>query len=514
MHLIRGILLVVAAWCALYFWTGSGPGQRALRRSLTAWPGGERLAWRRLLVAPDFGSVAAVGACLVDTEGRRALAARRVVAGIDWMAALRTGALRFEPVRAEGFEVALTWDAGGGFNLTEAFRRPSAEPTAGASPRPASVAFDRVDLRDGRVTLSWPDWRMTFEDVGSVGGVSWSREDGLVIDAGATGGRARADWPDLARSVAYRAVQIEGFRWRRAGFSVERTALADDTGRISAAAGTMDFATSVWLEARGDLALAPAQGATLLPGWLPDGGHAEGIALRLDRGAWELAVERATAPRVLLGPTRLTGCRGAFALLLDTTGLWPRGRLDGERMRASRVDGPPWLAAEGLELGALRLDLGLHIALSVSESRALEITLPGGPIGQVRAAGALRAGVLGGGVEVRADSDSGGALARGPIDVSLLGRRATARVDVEAWSLVGATAALAGQLAGRPAGTSLPQPLAVLATMDLAAAAGRGHEPPTLSVAVGAGAPVRLTSSGRAHGASSHARPRRRGPPE
>lgn len=429
------LLSPLAVWPAAWLWVQTRAGQEDVRERLTKDLRPEALRFDRFQWGPHPAEIWLLGARIQDRRGERALGAAVVGGRLE----LGEGGLRLAYARAADYEVRLSWDEQGVFNLKDALKKEREKRPEEPKPPAPRLRIDGLVLSRGRVVLDWPRWSLDFEDVDTRGWIHIGGPEGLEFEARLTAGRSRAR--DSAKDlVAFEDLEIRGFRWKDMGFHAGSVVLTRRDGSRVSASGTMSFADEVLLGARAEGKLEAAAAPAFLEAVFPGGVVLDGVTAHLDGEQLRLDATRARAPVVVAGPIRAEDVDLPIELRRRPGGvLIPDLEVHSTEARASS------LAVHGgavlREVRIARIDARGRdrIEAEVAGARAEALQLPDGEVGFVAARGRLEGGLTFARAVADVETAQGALHAEGRLEVKLLGDRRVP-VDVTLSELDGALA--------------------------------------------------------------------------
>lgn len=423
------LLIPAAMWPTLYFWVQTAPGQAQLTSAVADRFAEGLLAVEGIGWGPAPGALWLRGVVIRDAVAQPVITAETASLEVDLAATWTTG-LTIRSAVARGFEVHLAWDGGGHFNLDRPWRRPRPRPREPKPPRPPPlVAIGGIDLQSGVVTLSWPTWNMRFEAVTTAGHVHAGGPEGLVIAADLSGATATATVRD--RLLRFDAHAIDGFLWREGGFRTAGVTLTGASGAHVVASGEMNFSVGLAMNAVGAVSLPPvAEGALLAP-WLPDGVSIDRLTVeRTGLGPWSVDVSAASVPNLRLEPMNVAGLKTSFKGEFGSGTLLPRIAVRTRDVSAETVAVTESIHAESLTIGGLDVDVGASVDARLEGLQLSSLTMDGHAVSDLNLDGTVAVNVGGGAVDVTLKSGAGAVSVTGPVETSLLRRRADATLQV------------------------------------------------------------------------------------
>ena len=476
--LLTWLLLVPAtAWAGGYFWVQSSVGQARIWTDLLGDLPEGAITARRMAWGPDPRELAVLDLLVRGRDQKIVIAAGYASARLDVAGLLDTGPT-LNGIRARDFEILLSWDASGVFNLGDAFRVEK-EPEDPDKPKkpPPYVRLDDIVLERGRLTLDWPAWGLRFEALDARGEVHLGGPDPLVIHADLTGGEAEAHVGVEPRHARFDSVTIDAFRWEGQSFHTDRLHLGARDGAASVdLAGGMGFGAEVTVAVEGSVRVGASEVGELATPWLPEGVVIEGLRATSTAGAWTAKAARLSAAEVGAGPVRLSEVSLPFELELQPGALMPKGRVAIKGARAASLEGPENIRATGIVLTTVDATLNTMADVRLAGAAAESVSLLEGPLGAVTARGAVKVGLAGGELEAAVGTAVGSVTATGRIDVSMLRRKGEFTLDARFEGVAAALARALGAALPEAAAAALGEPVTGVASFAGEATPGRGPE--------------------------------------
>ncbi len=463
------VLFPCTAWAGGYFWVQSGPGQANLWSDLLGDIPEGAISARRVAWGPDPRRVEVLDLLIRDRDQNVAVAAGYAAARLDLAGLWDTGPT-FTGVRARDFEILLSWDRAGVFNLDGAFKvRKEVDEPAEPKKKKAHVRLLDIALERGRLTLDWPSWGLRFEALEARGEVHLGGPDPLVIRADLTGGESEAHVGVEPRHARFDSVAIDAFRWEKQGFHTSGLRLGARDGAAAVdLAGGMSFGDVVGVQVKGGLRVGAPEIGELATPWLPHGAVVEGLEATSTDGTWTARATRAEATEVGAGPVRLLDVSLPFELELTPGALMPKGRVTTSGARAGSLVGPENIRATGIVLTTVNATLDTMADVRLEGVTARSVTLPEGELGAVTARGSAKVGLAGGEVEAALGTDRGALSAKGRVDVSMLRRKGELKLNARFERVAGALA--------RALGAALPDDVAAALGDDVSGEASFSGE--------------------------------------
>ena len=418
------LLTVISGWVSTYFWTHTTFGQERFASALdrnfdhavarlsgVGWGPSPFRWWMRGLV-------------IAEHPEQPVLSAELAVVEID-PAAFWSDTLRFRSLTATGVGVHLAWDAEGRSNLAN-LRGPVDPDEPPRVPRPWAV--EQVDLSGGIVSLTWPTWSLAFDSVECVGAIRRGPTEGLVIAADLTGGQASLALDE--RTQRFDRHVIQGFEWGQRAFRADRVAVSSALGTELMLAGEMSFTDGPSADLTGHGMVARGDTEGLLSQWLPKGGSARAVRLKRASGApWSLGVTDALIPKGVFGSWEVVGLAASFEAEFGKGGLVPSIALQTEGATLRSLSRGASLRVDEVHVGAAKVDLGMATEANVSGVMAAGVEADGVKLHELVFEGGLVANVGGGALQASLKTRSGAVTVSGPIETSLLRRRADAQLN-------------------------------------------------------------------------------------
>ena len=417
------LLTVISGWVSTYFWTHTTFGQERFASAIdrhfdhavarlagVGWGPSPFRWWMRGLV-------------IAEHPEQPVLSAELAVLEVD-PAAFWSDTLRLRSLTATGVGVHLAWDAEGRSNLAK-LRGPPDPDEPPRAPRPWAV--DLVDLSGGSVSLSWPNWSLAFDSVECAGAIRRGPTDGLVITADLTGGQASLAVDE--RTERFDSHEIQGFEWGQRAFRADRVAVSSALGKEIMIAGKMSFADGTSADLAGHATIGKGETDGLLSQWLPEGGSARAVRLKRASGApWSLGVTEASIPSGVFGAWELGGLAASFEAEFEKGGLVPSVALEADGATLRSLQRGATVRLDEVHLESAKFALGMATEGNVSGLTAALVEVEGATLHKPVFEGGVVANVGGGALRASLTTQSGAVSVSGPIETSLLRRRADARL--------------------------------------------------------------------------------------